>query len=49
MSQIVLDMACVLVPEPTKEPNRSGYDPCVLLPEPTNEPNCSGYGLHALI
>jgi putative component of membrane protein insertase Oxa1/YidC/SpoIIIJ protein YidD len=25
MSQIVLDMACVLLPEPTNEPNCSGY------------------------
>ncbi len=40
-------MACVILPEPTNEPNVLDMA-CVLLPEPTNESNCSGYGLHAL-
>jgi hypothetical protein len=47
ISEIVLDMACVILPEPTNEPNVLDMA-CVLLPEPTNESNCSGYGLHAL-
>jgi hypothetical protein len=47
MSQIVPDMTCLLLPEPTYEPNCSGYS-WRDFPEPTNEPKCYGYGLHDL-
>ncbi len=43
MSQTVLDMACMLLPEPTNESNCLDMT-FLLLPEPTNELDCSGYG-----
>jgi hypothetical protein len=44
MSQIVLDMACMILTEPTR--SQIVLDmACRLLPEPNNKRNCSGYGL----